>query len=169
MLVRVIIGAFLLIVGIDLLLQAFLASYVSYADHSNPYVYAHPTTDVLLVAQRVEEVAAAHPDGFSVPIQVICPNDDYWPLPWYLRRFSNVGYWNDVGDNIVLTPVVIAAPQVEERLITRLYGAAPPGHKNLYVPLFDRLIQLRPGIELRGYVTKDLLDQLQRPRASEDK
>jgi uncharacterized protein (TIGR03663 family) len=166
MLVRVIVGAFLFIVGIDLLLQAFLASYVSYADHNNPYVYAHPTKDVFLIAKRVEEVAAAHPDGFGMPVQVICPGDDYWPLPWYLRHFSNVGYWSDVSDKVAPTPVVIASPEVEERLIARLYEGASPGQKNLYMPLFGRAIQLRPEIELRGYVTKDLLDRLQRLNAS---
>jgi hypothetical protein len=23
---------------------------------------------------------------------------DAWPLPWYLRRFENVGFWNDATD-----------------------------------------------------------------------
>jgi len=169
MLVRVIIGIFLFVVGIDLLLQAFLANYVSYADHNNPYVYAHPTRDVFLIAQQVEEAADAHREHYRMPIQVICPNGDYWPLPWYLRRFNNVGYWNDVSDNIAPSPVVIAAPQVEQRIIARLYEGAAPGQKNLYVPLFDRTIYLRPEIELRGYVTKDLLDQMQRLSASGDK
>ena len=32
----------------------------------------------------------------------------------------------------------------------------PPGERRLYVPLFDRAMFLRPGKELRGYVTLDL-------------
>jgi hypothetical protein len=29
-------------------------------------------------------------------IKVMAPEDDYWPLPWYLRAFPNVGWWNNL-------------------------------------------------------------------------
>ena len=28
----------------------------------------------------------------------VVTGENYWPLPWYLRSFDRVGYWQDVGD-----------------------------------------------------------------------
>jgi hypothetical protein len=139
--------------------QAYLGSYKYYADPSNPYVYAHPTTDVFDITRRIEEVARASPDGHNIYIQVICPAGDYWPLPWYLRSFPNVGWWNDVDENVPSAPVIIASPSVVPALTRKLYEP-PPGERNLYVPLFDSYTELRPGVELCGFVTKDLWDRL---------
>ena len=127
----------------------------------NPYVYAHPTKDVLTIEQRIEDVSRAYPGGHDMPILVVCPGGDYWPLPWYLRSFKNVGYYSDVNDINSPAPVVIASAGLQDQLIGRLFDIAPPGRKNLYVPLFDKYIELRPQIELRGYITKDLWDQWQ--------
>jgi uncharacterized protein (TIGR03663 family) len=161
LLTRVIIVALLLTFATDLGLQSILASFNRDVDYSNPYVYAHPTADVLKVAERVEEVSKANPAGKEMVVFVVCPDGDYWPLPWYLRSFKNVGWYNDVNEIKTPAPVVIAAARLESELITKLYDLSPPGQKNLYVPLFDNYIELRPGIELRGYITKDLWDKWQ--------
>jgi hypothetical protein len=60
---------------------------------------------------------------------------------------------------------VIASAGLEDRLIAKLYDLSPPGKNNLYVPLFDAYIELRPGVELRGYATKDLWDEFQQLNA----
>ena len=156
---RVVVTAFFAMVAADLVLQAFSASFVSCADPSNPYVYAHPTKDVPAIARRIEEVSQSHPAGREMPVWVVCPNGDYWPLPWYLRSFKNVGWWNDVNGIHSPAPVIIASAGFEDRLITRIYDLSPPGQKNLYVPLFDTYMELRPQVELRGYITKDLCDK----------
>jgi uncharacterized protein (TIGR03663 family) len=141
--------------------QAYLGSYHYYANPSNPYVYAHPVTDVAEIAQRIEEIAQAHPDGRSMYIQVICPDGDYWPLPWYLRRIANVGWWSEVDETVPSASVIIASPSAQPALLKKLYELPPPGEKNLYVPLFDSYMELRPQVELRGFVTKDLWDAYQ--------
>jgi predicted membrane-bound mannosyltransferase len=156
---RIIVAIFLLAVATDLGLQAFMASAVSFSDPDNPYVYVQPTDNVLKIAERIEQVSQAYPTGRQMPIFVVCPDGDYWPMPWYLRSFENVGWWEDVNEISSPAPVVIASPALESRLITRLFDISPPGQKNLYVPLFDTYIELRPGVELRGYVTKDLSDK----------
>lgn len=140
--------------------QAYLGNYKYYADPSNPYVYAHPTTDVFGITRRIEEVARASPDGHNIYIQVICPAGDYWPLPWYLRSFPNTSWWNDVDKDIPAAPLIIASPSVEPALMRKLYELPPPGQRNLYVPLFDSYTELRPQVELQGFVTKDLWDRL---------
>ena len=147
-----------LLVGgsVHLVLQAYVGSYKFYADSRNPYVYAHPVDDIVHIAQRVEQIAQLHPDGYKVHIDVICPGYDYWPLPWYLRSFSNVGWWTEVDENAPPAPIIIASPSVEAALAKKLEKAKIP-----YVPLFNLYKELRPQVELRGYITKDLWESYQ--------
>ena len=153
---RLIVILLLLGGGCHLAWQAYLAGYKFYADTRSPYVYAHPVADVVTIAQRVEEMAHVHPSGLNMHIQVICPEDDYWPLPWYLRSFPNVGWWNKVDENTPAAPLIIASPSVETVLKNKLDKLKSP-----YVPLFNLYKELRPQVELRAYVTKDLWDSYQ--------
>ena len=65
------------------------------ADEKNPYAYAHTGEDLLRLPGRLEQLAAqqhlAHPR-----IAVVAA--DAWPLPWYLRKFSQVGFWQPGQD-----------------------------------------------------------------------
>ena len=158
---RVIMVAFFVVFTADLGLQGYMASQFFNIELGNPYVYAHPTKDVLTIARRVEEVSRVYPAGHDMTVLVVCPDGDYWPLPWYLRSFKNVGYYNDVNEIRLPAPVVIASAGFQDQLISKLFDISPAGQKNLYVSLFDNGIELRPKIELRGYVTKDLWDQWQ--------
>jgi len=162
---RLIIICLLTIGSLHLAWQSYLGNFQYYADCRNPYVYAHPTMDVYPMMQRVKEIALANKDGFQTHIQVICPESDYWPLPWYMRSFTNVGWWNKVDDSVQYAPIIIATANLEQEILTKLYELPPPGRKNLYVPLFDTYMELRPGKELRGYVRKDLWDHFQRSQA----
>ncbi|MBA7652326.1 MAG: TIGR03663 family protein [Calditrichaeota bacterium] len=164
-LARVLISLLLVTGGGHLAWQACLASYRYYADPANPYVYAHSSTDVVDIARRVEEIARCHPDGYNLAVEVICPGDDYWPLPWYLRSFPNAGWWNMVDDDVPAAPIIIASPSVEKALVRKLYELPAPGEINLYVPLFSTYMELRPQVELRGYVVKDLWDRFQQYQA----
>jgi len=158
---RTIFGLILAVAGIHLTRQAYQANYTFFADRGNPYVYAHPTTDVLEITERVEQIARVHPAGHNMHIQVICPDNDYWPLPWYLRRFTSVGWYDKVDDSWPIAPLIIASPAVEVALSRKLYETGPQGTGNLYIPLFDTHLELRPSIELKGFVTKDLWDKFQ--------
>ena len=73
------------------------------ADSRNPYVYAHTGSDIFDIADRVKEMAEAHEDGRDTPIQIFCPHDDYWPLPWYLRGYL-VEYTKTVADETKIRP-----------------------------------------------------------------
>jgi len=156
---RVLISLLLVAGGAHLTWQGYLGSYKFYADSRSPYVYAHPTTDVFTIKQRVEEIARVDPNGHEMIIHVICPGKDYWPLPWYLRSFPNVGYWTQVDNVQPPAVVIIASAKIEPALMKKLSVFRPPGKRNPYVSLFDRYIELRPQIELRGYV---LWDRFQR-------
>jgi len=144
--------------------EAHLASFVAYEDANNPYVYAHTTSDVPLLVQRVEAIGAAHPDGREMPIQVICPDDDYWPLPWYLRGFRRAGWFGRMPHGPP-APLIITQPEMEPSLIKYLYKDQPPGQRRLYVPVANEPEgedwQLRPYVPLRMYARLDLWEAYQ--------
>ena len=60
------------------------------ADEKNPYAYAHTSEDLLGLPSRLEELAQQNKIS-SPRIAVIAA--DPWPLPWYLRNFLQVGFW----------------------------------------------------------------------------
>jgi len=156
---RLIVLCLLLEACVHLGWQTYLCSYKYYADSRNPYVYAHPTTDVFTIAQQLEQYAAVHKDGHNIPIQVICPGDDYWPLPWYLRFFSNVSWCSKVPDTV--GPLIIASAAVEADLTNKLYVETPRQERKMYLYLFDEpyYVWLRPKVKLTGFVSKDLWDR----------
>ncbi len=139
--------------------QAWRASFAAYEDPHNPYVYAHTTNDVPPLARRVEQIAAVHGDGKAMHVQVICPDDDYWPLPWYLRRLGRVGWFGQVPEGPA-APLIITQPEMEPSLLKYLYLDQPPGQRHLYVPLAaaqeGQDWQLRPHVPLRAYVRLQL-------------
>jgi len=148
-----------------LLWQAYQANYRYYADSRNPYVYAHPTEEVFEVARRVKAYASVHEAGKLMKINVICADNDYWPLPWYLREFPNVGWFDHVPEDVVSASVIIASPRFEGELARQLYERTSFEQRRMYVFLFDRpyYIWLRPKVKLTGYVRKELYEQLWAP------
>jgi len=156
-------GVLLLMAG-HLLWQTWQQNSRYECDPSNPYVYGHTSRDVFKIVERIRRLAQAHPLADKVYIEVICTADDYWPLPWYLRDFTQVGYWNHVELNAPLAELVVASPDQEQAVLHKVYETPPPGERNLYVPMFDDYVELRPGVELRGYVTSALWERCLRSR-----
>jgi uncharacterized protein (TIGR03663 family) len=144
--------------------QAFSGSFRFASDPRNPYVYAHTGSDVFGIAQRLRDLARAHPDGCSMPVQIIS-RENLWPLPWYLRGFSNVAWWNGVSDQARSAPVIIVTPDMEPALARKLYDLPPPGERELYMSIFDRPVELRPQVELRGYAAGGLWEEFRRLEA----
>jgi hypothetical protein len=145
--------------------QAFAGSFRFAADPRNPYVYAHTGSDVFLIAARLKELARAHPDGSSMPIQIVS-RENLWPLPWYLRGLSGVAWWNGVSEEARSAPVILVTPDMEPALVRKLYDLPPPGERELYVSIFERPVELRPRVELRGYAARTLWDDLRRLEAA---
>jgi len=130
------------------------------SDPRNPWVYAHTGTGVFEIERRVSLLAGAHPDGLRMPIEVIS-GGNLWPLPWYLRRFPGVRWQTSPVNDGVHAPVILVTPEMEGALTTKLYEWRRPGELELYVPIFDAPIELRPRVEVRGYAAKSLWDDWQ--------
>lgn len=137
--------------------ESYALSFRYYADQRNPYVYAHTSPDVLNLARQLDRLAQVAPEGHSLTIHVVTP-ENYWPLPWYLRQFdpARVGYWQDAAawsrQSATLPPpaVIILTPDVQPAVDAALRVA------------YNRqmLYGLRPGVLVSVYVREDLWQAL---------
>ena len=67
-----------------------LRVFVHPGDENNPYAYAHTSEDLAGLPAEIEELAQRN--AIAVPRIAVIASDP-WPLPWYLRHFSEVGFW----------------------------------------------------------------------------
>jgi uncharacterized protein (TIGR03663 family) len=156
------IAASLLVAGMAHLgWQAWASSIRFSADPRNPWVYAQTGKDVSLIVGQLQRLAAAYPGGLSLPVSIIS-RENLWPLPWYLRGFPGARWAKGVPATM-LAPVILTTPDMESAIAGKLYDMAPPGQREMYVSMFTRHVDLRPGVELRGYVTKSLWDECRGP------
>jgi len=122
--------------------QANEGNWRFYADPRNPYVYAHPGSDVARLGSLVEQLAGVHPDQDRMLVRVL--GTDYWPLPWYLRRLERVGYWETLPPEVD-APVIITTSDRQPLLDGRLRDA-----------YFSAFYGLRPDVTLAVYVQREL-------------
>jgi uncharacterized protein (TIGR03663 family) len=131
--------------------QAWRASVVYASDPRNPYVYAQTVPDAVRMAARIRELAALHREREQMPVTVIAPPDEQWPLPWYLRTMTRVGYWADARDAPDMTaPVIVSSSghaemldaALGDRYVSEFYGLRPEVLLTLYVErgLWDRFL-----------------------------
>ena len=95
--------------------QAWRASFVLVADRRNPYVYAQTVPDILKLVQRTVAMGQAAAEGFDTGVKVVAPESDYWPLPWYLRRFKNIGWYDKLPDD-PFAPIIMVSSKLDARL-----------------------------------------------------
>jgi len=99
---------------VQLAWQAWRASFKFPADRRNPYVYAQTLPNLLELVKRVEGIAAVAA-GHDTIVKVVGRGGDYWPLPWYLRRFKHVGWYDHLPDD-PYAPIVIVSSALDARL-----------------------------------------------------
>lgn len=150
--VRVVVTAILLGALLHLGVQSYRANFRFPADPRNPYVYAHTSTAFLRLSTRLEDLADVHPDGRDLFIRVIQPDQDYWPLPWYLRTFGRVGYWHELPDKLD-ADVIIADMSLGEEIEERVEGS-----------YMGEMHGLRPGVLRVVYIEQGLWDAFMETR-----
>lgn len=153
--------AFLLLGSGHLAWQAARASFRLVADPTQPYLYAPTTLEVDRLVAALEQIAQCHPDGHALPIQVFFPDHQYWPLPWYLRRFSRVGWFSsfDEAEGSAPSPIILAHPDMESGLLEYCYFRQPPGQRRLYLSELGRgpaRWPIRPYVSIQLYLRWDL-------------
>jgi len=133
----------LLAVGIAVY-QSIDLNFVNY-DNDNEkyvYVYAHTKRHTLNLVNEVERIAKEN-SGNTTGITIVSP--DYWPLPWYFRNFTRVGYYGRMAAST--EPVIIANANQKDEVDTNF------GHLYQQVPGPDpgETFELRPGVSLLLY------------------
>ncbi len=76
------------------------------ADPGNPLAYSPTSPDIRRLESRVEALA---PGPGAGPAVIAVVGRDIWPLPWYLRRCPNVGYWAELPRSPEPSAVVSSA------------------------------------------------------------
>ncbi len=145
---RAVVIGVLLALAAQLAWQAWRGGFVYSAARRNPYVYAQTLPDILNLVERAEGIARVAPTGYQTVVKVISPESDYWPLPWYLRRFKNVGWYAQLPDD-PFAPIMVVSSKLDARLDDK------SGRKWIMVGLSE----LRPQIFFEMYVELDLWKQ----------
>lgn len=142
------------------------------ADERNPYVYTHTTTNLVELQKLIHEIASIHPEGKAMPVQII-QSESGWPLPWYLRDMTRVGYQTTIPTEINAAVIVmdldktdavlaiLHRPEVIPEVTTDPTSeplTEPPAPKPA-ITYESSLYGLRPGINLNVLVRKDLWNQ----------
>jgi uncharacterized protein (TIGR03663 family) len=149
------IAAVLLLAGsAHLARQTYEVNYVHFLDiRRNPYLYGHPSMESMGLVKRINDLAAISPQHKHMRIRVI--TSDCWPLPWYLRAFDQVEYWDRATRFDSGAAVIIASKDTEESMAERFgsqYQLMPFG--------------LRPYVVLSVYVERGLWEEFLRSRAN---
>lgn len=117
--------------------QAWRAAVTVAWDKTNPYVHSQTIPNIFELVEKVKAVAAVHPDGTNMLIKVVSPTS-VWPLPWYLRDFKRIGWWEEMpADPYAPIMLVNAALNAEldeksnkQYLMVGLFGLRPPARRN---------------------------------------
>lgn len=136
--------------------QAWRSSREFGADFRNPYVYGHTSGDIRNLLEQVTAVTRVHPDGYGMPIQVMAPGNEYWPLPWYWRNYARVGWWDRLAPE-PYAPVMVVASKLEAGFEERTRQGW------LMVGMFE----LRPRFFVELYVEAGLWRSFLAARAAE--
>ena len=146
---------------VHLIFQDYQQNFKKDCDVRNPFVYGHPTRQVLKISEEVNGLLQQLPEAKNTYLQVIVQQNDYWPLPWYFRHLKRVGWWDHVPFEVKPAPLILCDLQLENDLIRYLYEMPPPGQRNLYLPYFPLPLALRPQTPvLQLYIRQDLKESL---------
>ncbi|RPJ76656.1 MAG: TIGR03663 family protein [Acidobacteria bacterium] len=149
-------GVVLLAGAAHLGLQSWRGNFRYAADPRNPYVYAHTSPDFLRLVDRVENLSAVHPNREAMLVKVFAGPYEQWPLPWYLRGMSRVGYWRLAAQAGTLEAHVVIASQENTAAVEAALG-------DRYVSEF---YGLRPGVLLTAYIDRTLWERFLASRRS---
>lgn len=111
-------------------------------DERYVYVYAHTTRGMLDLVNHIEQLAKENQGG-QTGITIVSP--DYWPLPWYLRNFTRVGYFGRMA--ATSEPMIIANENQKDEVDAN-YGEV---YEQVRSNQNDGTFELRPGVKLLLY------------------
>jgi hypothetical protein len=78
-------------------------------------------------------------------VKVVAPESDYWPMPWYLRQFGQLGWYDRLPED-PWAPVLVVSSALDARLDDRSERKW----------IMAGLTELRPGVFFELYVELEL-------------
>jgi uncharacterized protein (TIGR03663 family) len=126
--------------------QTVSLNFFHYDDEKYVYVYAHTVREFEPLVDDVNRVAKLAGTGTQTGITVTAP--EYWPLPWYLRDYTKVGYYGRMTPSF--EPIIICS-DAQEAEFNITYNADQRYRRVNFYPL-------RPGVTLVLYVRGSVLD-----------
>ncbi len=116
------------------------------SDERNPFAYVPTRRDAEALETWLGQLRANAGSDKLEPIAVV--GSDYWPLPWYLRQFDQIGYWQSPAPEIIKLPLVFTLPETTAGVAELL--------KDSHMPLPRGL---RTGVPLHVFVRNDVWKQ----------
>ena len=136
--------------------QSIDLNFINY-DNDKPkyvYVYAHTTRGMLPLVTEIDEIAKQE-SGTLTGISILSP--DYWPLPWYLRNYSRVGYFGRMAASSEALIIANENQKTEiEANFSHLYQQVPS-------KVSGGSFELRPGVKLLLYRRRNDVSPLTEP------
>ena len=132
-----------------MLYQTYRVNFVNYDDDRYPYVYAHTRRsfhDLMaaaeLIAARVGGAEGKQKASFNIAVE----NQEYWPLPWYVRDWKRIGYVGRVtqtNDDMVL---------IKDSQVAELEAMLGDRYRRV-----GGVYELRPGVKHVLYARQELV------------
>jgi len=121
-------------------------NFVNYDNDNTYYVYAyaHTKRGTNRLVEEIDRIANQQGQGGKTGITIV--SREYWPLPWYLRNYSRVGYF---GHMTTSTEPIIIASEDQRAEMQANFGSAyheVPSNES------GGAYSLRPGVNLLLYV-----------------
>jgi uncharacterized protein (TIGR03663 family) len=126
--------------------QTYDLNFVRYDDEDRVYVYAHTKRGFLDLIKQIEYYGDKSGKGKEATIEIVSP--DYWSMPWYLNNYSHANFHGRFVDANTAEMIVSKKEEQDAEAVTRY--SAHYKHVGTY--------PLRPGVDLRLLVRKDLAD-----------
>ncbi len=142
----VVIAAVVLMVGLFIQQSA----YINYCENTasdeivvrelplHGLIYVQTTSEVLDVVDFVDRRVLS---DSNASILIAAPENDYWPMPWYMRNYEACGYLNSVPERSSADIVIIPAEKRHNITIHWSYS--------------NREFMLRPGYNMLMYYKPD--------------
>ena len=127
--------------------EAYRASWTSNSDPHNPYVYAATASDITKLVERIDNLAKVWPEHNQLVIKVFATSNYYWPLPWYLRHYPNVGYYPHAPTSKAEAEaaVTMCSPELDEQMTALLTD-----------DLMNGMNEIRPGVFFESFIRMDV-------------
>ena len=132
--------------------QSFVLSFRAYDNDAYPYVYAHTSRELHSLIDEVDRLSA-RAGTREIGISIASP--EHWPLPWYFRNNSRVGFLGAIANSYDpnQTPLVIGRESTDP---------AQDQSQKLKQVLGDRYQRvgsytLRPGVSLVLFANRPLV------------